>query len=392
MKSLFKKHIIINTVIITTVILFSAYFMFSQESSFSTLRQNYEYISSTLQQGFSYALPALFVIIIVLVVTKLIITLLRMVLKKYFDFTDQTKEFYRLFLFVKYAIWSLVIVLLVFMFFGNITAVIASLGLIGFGITFALQKPILNFVGWLTIIFNKTFYVGDRIQIGEVRGDVLSIDVMYTQLDGMLSNSDELSGKVVTVPNEMVLTGSITNFTKNGEFVWDEVGVTITYESDWKEGEKLLERAALDTVEKYVVAHHKKTEERHESIIRIFDALNHEHRNESNMKKKRELRKDLKRVREEKENIQVEKERMEKALADKVMVRVGLKESAIELNVRYLANYRFLRTMKSEIYSEFLALAAKHDDVEIAYPHMQLVFDRNNILKSMGPEEFSQKE
>jgi hypothetical protein len=54
-------------------------------------------------------------------------------------------------------------------------------------------------------------------------------------------------------------------------------------------------------------------------------------------------------------------------------IRVNLRESSIGLTVRYLAHYTDLKIMKSEINSAFLQKIAKIKDIEIAYPHLQLV-------------------
>ena len=47
--------------------------------------------------------------------------------------------------------------------------------------------------------------------------------------------------------------------------------------------------------------------------------------------------------------------------------------TAIALNVRYLVHYARLMAIKSDINSEFLHAVGRTKDVEIAYPHLQLV-------------------
>lgn len=89
---------------------------------------------------------------------------------------------------LNFGLWTIFFVVVLSIFIGNLTAIVASFGLIGFGLTFALQKPILNFVGWLTIISKRIYAEGDRIKIGAVVGDVVEIQVMNTILDGILDN------------------------------------------------------------------------------------------------------------------------------------------------------------------------------------------------------------
>ena len=120
--------------------------------------------------------------------------------------------------------WSVWLVVVIIIFSGGTGGLISSVGLIGFGLTIALQKPILNFVGWLTIVLSGMYKEGDRIEIiGNVKGDVKKIQVMSTVLDGTLENSNTLSHKQVMFPNEMVLTGSVRNFTHDANYIVEEL-------------------------------------------------------------------------------------------------------------------------------------------------------------------------
>jgi len=58
--------------------------------------------------------------------------------------------------------------------FGSIST---FLGLLSAGLAIALQDPIVNLAGWLFLIWRRPFNVGDRIQIGEHRGDVIDVRI-----------------------------------------------------------------------------------------------------------------------------------------------------------------------------------------------------------------------
>lgn len=148
----------------------------------------------------------------------------------------------------RFIVWFIVIIISLSIIFKNFASLITSLGLIGFGITFALQKPILNFVGWLTIISKKPYWIGDRINIGAVKGDVFDINIMYTSLSEFSFSGDEPAGRAITIPNEFVLTQAIINYTRGSPYIWDSVELNITYDSDWKKAAKIVEDSAIEIV------------------------------------------------------------------------------------------------------------------------------------------------
>lgn len=82
--------------------------------------------------------------------------------------------------------------------------VLLSLGVVGFAITFALQQPLLSLLGWLYIMAKRPYAVGDRVRIGETKGDVIKVDFLVTtiwEVGGELVSTNQPSGRVVTVPN-----------------------------------------------------------------------------------------------------------------------------------------------------------------------------------------------
>jgi len=113
--------------------------------------------------------------------------------------------------------------------------VLASLGVIGFAVTFALQQPILSLVAWFYIVLNRPYDVGDRVEIADIRGDVIEVGFLATTLwevGGRLVSSGQPSGRVVTVPNAAVLSSQVVNDTALFEYVWSEVTVQVAYETD----------------------------------------------------------------------------------------------------------------------------------------------------------------
>jgi len=90
--------------------------------------------------------------------------------------------------------------------------VLFSLGVVGFGVTFALQQPILSLIGWGYIALKRPYQVGDRVKNENAKGDVIEVDFLVTTLwevDGDLVSSHQPSGRVVTVPNSVVLSSQV---------------------------------------------------------------------------------------------------------------------------------------------------------------------------------------
>ncbi|MDO9536861.1 MAG: mechanosensitive ion channel family protein [Thermoplasmata archaeon] len=118
----------------------------------------------------------------------------------------------------------------------NPQSLFLAFGLIGAGIAIALQDLFKNFVGGILILTSKIYSVGDRVEIDKIYGDVLDVGVFYTtlmELRGWVSG-DQASGRITLVPNGRVLSSTMNNYTKDHNFIWDEVTIPITFDSDWK--------------------------------------------------------------------------------------------------------------------------------------------------------------
>lgn len=116
------------------------------------------------------------------------------------------------------------------------------LGLIGAGIAIALKDILMNIVGWLYMIWRRPFSVGDRIQIGTHAGDVIDVRLFQFTLNeiGNWVNADQSTGRVIHIPNAQVITEVIANYTEGFEYIWNEIPVMITFESDWERAKQLL--------------------------------------------------------------------------------------------------------------------------------------------------------
>jgi small conductance mechanosensitive channel len=83
----------------------------------------------------------------------------------------------------------------------NITGIVASLGLTGFALGFALKDSIANVLAGVLILLYRPFEVGDRIDVAGLAGRVTEVNLRYTELEG--------DAERVLVPNSKMLTDPI---------------------------------------------------------------------------------------------------------------------------------------------------------------------------------------
>lgn len=130
-----------------------------------------------------------------------------------------------------------------------------ALGVAGAGVAVALQDLLASIAGAFSIGFSKLYVVGDRVQIGETRGDVIDIGLLRTTLMevGSWVGRDLYSGRIVRIPNNAVLKGSVFNYSQGFRFIWDQIKVVFTIASDATLARATLLRVANDVIGEYLV-------------------------------------------------------------------------------------------------------------------------------------------
>jgi small-conductance mechanosensitive channel len=120
------------------------------------------------------------------------------------------------------------------------------LGLLSAGLAIALKDPLANFAAWIFILWRRPFEVGDRVQVGDYAGDVVDIRLFqFTVLEiGHWVQADQTTGRLIHVPNALLFTTPIANFTRGFQSIWTELPVLVTFESDWRKARTLLQAIA----------------------------------------------------------------------------------------------------------------------------------------------------
>ena len=207
------------------------------------------------------------------------------------------------------------------------------IGLFTAGITFTLQELILSIAGSFYIFFVKVYKPGDRIEINGIKGDVIDIDSIYTTLMeiGEWVSSDNYSGRIVKISNAFVFKGPIKNYSMDFPFVWDELNILITYDSDVALAKKLVLEKATDFLSEYT----KNSLAKWEEMV---------------------------------EHYYIENAKIAPTLA------ISPTDNWIAINLRYITDYKLRRITKHELFEQIVqALMATDDKVKLASTTLQLL-------------------
>jgi len=211
----------------------------------------------------------------------------------------------------------------------------AYLGIITAGLAIALKDPLTNLAGWLFIVIRKPFVVGDRVQVGTDTGDIIDIRLFqFTMLEiGNWVEADQSTGRIIHIPNGKVFLEAQANYSTGFEYIWNEIKVLITFESNWEKAKVILEE-----------------------II-------NKHTKDIDLKAKKEI-------------LEASKNYMIYYKNLTPIVYTSVKESGVQLTIRYLCNPRRRRGSENEIWEEILMQINGNEDINLAYPTTR--FYKNN--------------
>lgn len=166
---------------------------------------------------------------------------------------------------------------LVSIWFDNPGRLASAAGLITAGIAVALQRVITSFAAYLIILRGRVFTVGDRITMGGVRGDVVSLGFMQTTVMEMGEPPGEqpdppatwvaarqYTGRIVRVTNDKIFDSPVFNYTRSFPYLWEEIHIPIKYGDDYEKVEQIL----LDVARKH-------TSELEQKAAASLDELRH---------------------------------------------------------------------------------------------------------------------
>ncbi len=212
----------------------------------------------------------------------------------------------------------------------GIDSIATFLGLMSAGLAIALHDTIANIAGWLFILWRKPFKTGDRVQIGEVKGDVIDIRLFEFSLNeiGNWIDAEQSTGRIVHVPNSKVFQEPLANYETGFEYIWHEIPIMITFETDWKKAKNILFSIAKDKTEKLSDGAEAQIKSAAMKYLIFFGKLT-------------------------------------------PTVYTSVRESGVLLTMRYIIKPRERRTSEQAVWEAILEEFGKHDDIALAYPTMR---------------------
>jgi small-conductance mechanosensitive channel len=150
--------------------------------------------------------------------------------------------------------YILAIIFIIGVFSDQLRNITVALGVAGAGIAFALQEVIASIAGWIILSFGQFYHIGDRIEVKEIKGDVIDISAIRTTLMeiGNWIEGDLYTGRIVRIPNSYIFKEAVFNYSADFPFVWDEIRIPIKYGSDHRLARQIITDTAASVVSEFV--------------------------------------------------------------------------------------------------------------------------------------------
>ena len=133
-----------------------------------------------------------------------------------------------------------------------IKGLMTLISVISAAMTIALRDFILNFFCGVYIKFKRPFKVEDRIQIGDIKGDVMNISTFNFEILEVSTKEDngQSTGIVIHYPNSTIISSPVKNINKGFKYIWDEMTIKIEMDCDLANNKKEIYKIvnSLDTV------------------------------------------------------------------------------------------------------------------------------------------------
>ncbi len=249
---------------------------------------------------------------------------------------------------VSYIIGVISLLCLGAIWFEGLQSIGTFLGLFAAGLAIALRGPLTDIAAWIYIAIRKPFKIGDRIQIGENKGDIIDLRLFkFTILEiGNWVQADQSTGRIIHMPNHKVFSEPLANYTGDFEFIWNELHILVTFDSDWKKAKIKLQEIADHHLKDFIDHAESQVRRASKSYLIHYKYLT-------------------------------------------PIVYTDVKESGIDLTIRHLCDPRQRRGIQQAIWEDTLDLVEKYDDINLAYPTMHIITSRDSVSK--GTSDASNK-
>jgi len=234
---------------------------------------------------------------------------------------------------VNYATTAVFFITVAFIWLDAFSSLPTYLGLVSAGVAIALADVLKNMAGWAFILSRRPFTIGDRIEVSGLKGDVIDVRLFRFSLMevGGWVDAEQSSGRLVHVPNGVVFNQPVANYTEGFAYIWDEIPILITFESDYKSAKSIvLDILKEDTPDTHGVAGQRIRETASKYSIKIGTLT--------------------------------------------PTVYVSVRDSGVLLTARYLVATRSRRGAEDKVWQAILDAFNQTDTVALAYPTIRAYF------------------
>lgn len=267
-----------------------------------------------------------------------VIWLLRLLLLKIvYNRVENIKTLYRWRKTTAYTSFALSALFVTSVWFKGFSSLSTFLGLLSAGVAIALRDPLVNLAGWVFILWRNPFEVGDRIQIGKTAGDVIDQRIFqFTLMEiGNWVQADQSTGRIIHVPNGLVFSEPTASYNKGFHYIWNEIPVLVTFESNWKKAKNILQSLAARDTEHLSAAAQQRIKKAAEKFMIFYNKLT-------------------------------------------PTVYTSVQDCGVLLTIRYLCDPRQRRSTEQALWEDILDEFAACPDIDFAYPTQRFY---NNALE-----------
>ena len=166
-------------------------------------------------------------------------------------YIQDTRRRYQFLLLRRIALWCLVVLIVGFAFASELGSIVTFAGLITAGLAVAMQSVLVSIVGYFFLIGKYGIRVGDRVQIGEVTGEVIDLGLVRMHLMELGGHGTlGPTGRIVAFANSIVFQVSSGLFKQihGVNFVWHEITLNLPSGTDYVAAKEKLTAAVADVL------------------------------------------------------------------------------------------------------------------------------------------------
>ena len=246
-----------------------------------------------------------------------------------------TKQYYRWRKVITYTAVAIGTLLVGQVWLEGLTSLATFFGLLSAGLAIALADLVTGLAGWIFILVRRPFEVGDRIEIGEHRGDVIDLRPFAFSLVeiGNWVDADQSTGRIIHVPNGRIFKDHLGNYTQGFDYIWHELPVMVTFESNWEKAKAILNEVVVENTEQLSDSAARRVRMAARRYYILFSKFT-------------------------------------------PIVYTSVADSGVVLTMRFLCLARRRRGVSEQVWEAVLREFAKHDDIDLAYPTQRMFNNR----------------